>query len=286
MKVNSFFASFVCLFLLTAQAKADATMTEEIFNQAIDQVTEIIRPLVEHHGGKLVVTKKWAIPKENASTDQRFGIWSVSIYGGLGRYPTVTPDVLQLTVCHELGHHLGGFPFADYGDWSASEGQADGYAVQVCLPMVWGPQKEENAKFRSRVDPYAKSLCDQSWKDSDRRDLCYRISIASYNMALFLADGNEFPVEGNPPLAFNTPDPAQVDSIDGYGHVSGQCRLDTFFQASLCDAPFDLFNIPGLGFPNGARGLDAEKEAAMNSCTALSNHTVGLRPRCWYKPRM
>lgn len=286
MKISSCLVSFLCVCLFSTRSMADASMTEEVFNQSIDEVINAFSPFVTRHGGRLEVIKKWAVPKENATTDQFNGLWSVTIYGGLGRYPTMTPDALQLTVCHEVGHHLGGFPFADYGDWSASEGQADTFAVQVCLPMIWKQQGSENAQFGSRVDPYAKSLCDKAWTLSDRRDLCYRIAVASYRLALFLADGNEFPVVGNPPLAFSTPDPMQVDTTDGYGHVSGQCRLDTFFQASLCDAQFDLLKIPGLGFPNGARGLDAEEDAAKNSCTAFSNHTLGLRPRCWYKPRM
>ncbi len=38
--------------------------------------------------------------------------------------------------------------------------------------------------------------------------------------------------------------------------------------------------------PGGKKGIAAEKQAAMTSCTRASGHTVGLRPACWYKARM
>jgi hypothetical protein len=44
--------------------------------------------------------------------------------------------------------------------------------------------------------------------------------------------------------------------------------------------------VPGKKLPGGKKGIAAEKQAAMTSCTQATGFTVGLRPACWYKARM
>lgn len=273
---------------ISTRNPANVQLTESEFNSAIDEVTETLRPAIESHNGKLVVEKFWNSNKDDASADLRNNMWMFEVHGGLGRHPEMTRDVLQLVVCHELGHLLGGYPFGSYGGWDSSEGQADTFATQVCAPMVWAKQKETNKKFRAIADPYAKSMCDKSWKDTARQELCYRITAASLQNAIYLSDGDatEFALPGNPPLAFNTPDPTKPRDTITNKLYSAQCRLDSLFQGSLCDGKFDIFKIPGLGFPDGSNGIDAEKEAAKYSCTKVENNEVHLvRPRCWYVPR-
>ena len=62
--------------------------------------------------------------------------WRVVIYGGL-EHPLLTLDGLTAVICHEVGHHLGGFAFKTsiLGDnWAATEGQSDYFAAHRCLP--------------------------------------------------------------------------------------------------------------------------------------------------------
>ena len=51
-----------------------------------------------------------------------FNKWVVAMFGGLARRPEVTKDAFQFVVCHEVGHHLAGWPFAY--DWASNEGQS------------------------------------------------------------------------------------------------------------------------------------------------------------------
>jgi hypothetical protein len=44
--------------------------------------------------------------------------------------------------------------------------------------------------------------------------------------------------------------------------------------------------VPGKKIPGGKKGIEAERQAAMTSCTQASGFGTGLRPACWYKSRM
>jgi hypothetical protein len=90
----------------------------------------------------------------------------------------------------------------------------------------------------------------------------------------------------NKPLPqIETPDPAKVDKIF-FEHPAIQCRLDTNFQGSICNATFDSSIIPGKAVPQGPDSIEAEQEAAKNSCMATTGYTWGLRPTCWFKARL
>ena len=66
----------------------------------------------------------------NANASQRGRTWIVNMYGGLARRPEITPDGFAMVLCHELGHHMGGFPFVS--GWAANEGQSDLFATLSC----------------------------------------------------------------------------------------------------------------------------------------------------------
>jgi hypothetical protein len=62
---------------------------------------------------------------------------------------------MTLIICHELGHHVGGFPFVSGtpfgGYWAATEGQSDYYSTQVCARTMWDKETAINAGFTERV---------------------------------------------------------------------------------------------------------------------------------------
>ena len=253
------------------------------FNSVIDRVTAIYKTAVESHGGKLVVERLWDDPTVNARAGQT-GLdsnWTVYMYGGLARRAEMTADGFALVICHELGHHLGGFPFKDDSGshgWAASEGQADYWGSQECLRKVFKNDLEENAKAATTVVPFAKKQCDRTYTDQRDRNLCYRSTNAAIPLAQLLAAlGNE-----TDPLEFSKPDPSQVTTTNT-SHPRAQCRLDTYFAADLCTATFDIAKIPGRNNPSGQFSLDAEKDIVTTSCTTAGKYTDGLRPRCWFK---
>lgn len=257
----------------------NSEINEQKFKDIIDHVGSIYESIVKAHGGKLVIEKNWSDPTVNAYATQNGSTWSVAMFGGLARRPETTPDGFALVVCHELGHHLAGFAFYGNGDWAASEGQSDYFATQACSRMIWGDQKEENAKSAATVHPTAKSKCDASWSTEDDRNLCYRTAMGGKSLADLLS------ALGGTTADFDKPDQSQVSRTD-VAHPEGQCRLDTYFNGSLCTLPFDAGVIPGKDHQDGQTSRAAERVASQYSCMTSGGYSVGLRPRCWFKPNL
>lgn len=256
-----------------------ANMTESEFKDIIEGVIGKYREPAAKQGATLKVNALWSNSTVNASAQQMGNSWIINMYGGLARRPEVTPDGFAMVVCHELGHHFGGFAFKGQS-WAANEGQSDYFATQACARRVWGDQKEANAQFRSSVGDFEKSKCDEAYTEQTDRDLCYRTTAAGLSLATLLSKlGNSTEPR------FDTPDEKKVSRTND-NHPAAQCRLDTYFQAALCGKPFDAMLIPGKKISGGRAGLDAEKEAAKYSCTELDGQTLGLRPTCWFRSRL
>lgn len=49
----------------------------------------------------------------------------------------MSKEILSLILCHELGHFLGGPPFALNSHWSSAEGQADDFAARICMKRLY-----------------------------------------------------------------------------------------------------------------------------------------------------
>lgn len=252
---------------------------EKKFNEIVDYVAKFYAPIVESHGAKLVVDKRWNDSTVNAYAEQSGNNWEVHMFGGLARRPEITPDGFAMVVCHELGHHLAGYYFYGNGDWASAEGEADYFATHVCSKVIWGKQAQFNRRFLAKHSMQASNTCDNVYADVDARALCYRTVEAGLSLAKLLA------ALGNDPVpSVDTPDKNKVSST-ATGHPEAQCRLDTYLSGSLCPQFFDVKTIPGKRADGGSNSPDAEKEAFHFSCSNSSNYQIGLRPRCWFKPQ-
>lgn len=251
-------------------------ITESEFNAIIDEVIEIYEPIIKGaHRGRLKVNRLWSNPTVNASATQIFGSWEINMYGGLARRPEITPDGFAMVVCHELGHHLAGYPFS--GAWAADEGQSDYFATHTCGRLLWKDQSERNAEARSQIDEFPKRACDAQWTDSSEQNLCYRLMLAARSTAELLSS------QERKAIGWDTPDPAVVKSTY-HGHPRGQCRLDTYMAGALCGLQFDSNLIPGKELGWSRNSAEAEKLSARYTCTQYAKFDVGTRPRCWFKP--
>jgi hypothetical protein len=80
----------------------------------------------------------WESPHINAQAWRLGEARNVYLYGGLVRHPVVTRAGLAVALAHETGHHLGGEPRDPDMTWMTWQGQADYWAANTGMPMVFG----------------------------------------------------------------------------------------------------------------------------------------------------
>ncbi|MGE0173327.1 MAG: hypothetical protein AB7T49_11090 [Oligoflexales bacterium] len=240
-------------------------ISEEQFNAVLDELEAAYKPIVESHNAILKINRLWSNSEVNASAQRVDNQWIINLYGGLARRPELTPDAFTLAACHELGHHLAGFPFYGSIDISA-EGQSDYFATHACAKLLWNDEDEENKKARDGVSLSVQRFCDSQYVDEHDQNLCYRTMAGAIALANFLTM-----VEFGLPVSVDSPSNGVVlETVPS--HPSAQCRLDTYLAGSLCTKKFLDDGIPHL--PN---------EVVDTSCTIFGEDLVGLRPRCWFK---
>ena len=255
-------------FKISVNAKRFGGLSEEQFNMAIERVETIYAPIVAQEGGKLVISRAWNDATVNAYAQRSGSNWMVNMFGGLARHETITEDGMSLVVCHEIGHHIGGAPkkVSYYSNsWASNEGQADYFSNLKCLRRVF--LNDNNIAIVSKMDVPAAltDACSSAFTTEQDRAICIRGGMAGDSVAkLFQALRNQ-----TTPAKFDTPDRSAV-SVTNDNHPATQCRLDTYFQGSLCEVNF---------------GDDVDQESEVSgTCHGTLGHKMGLRPTCWFKP--
>ncbi|MCB0365580.1 MAG: hypothetical protein H6624_04105 [Bdellovibrionaceae bacterium] len=242
-------------------------LTEAEFNDVLDAVQQVYGPIISAKGGNLMIRRLWSDGTVNASAMRSGRNYVVNMYGGLARHQEITKDGFALVACHETGHHIGGTPKAGgwFNTWASNEGQSDYFAVLKCLRRVFTP--EENLEYveKNTIDPFLAGECAQKFPGEEATALCIRTSMAGMSTALLFKDLRK---ESADP-GFDSPDPNQVNQTDD-NHPGTQCRLDTYFQGSLCTADVN----------DDVHDSDPRQ----GTCTRTAGFLAGLRPRCWYKP--
>lgn len=263
-------------------------LTADEFNAAVDAIGWNFSPIVARHEARLIMDRYWSDATINLYAEQMSMTWFIHVYGGYALLPNMTKDAFQLSLCHELGHHLAGFPYKSA--WSAAEGQADYFATHACLGRLWKNDEVVNSQFEARVDPVSKRRCDEVFGPGPQRSLCYRKATAALTLAgVFAAYSGTAPIDPGY-SAF------QPVSTTQYGHPTPQCRFETLVRGALCQKPFNWAKIPGkipgqvVPVPSDATGsnaLWAEKESALSVCVKGNpGEAAGARPDCWFSGRL
>ena len=240
-------------------------MTKEKFYALIERVESLFQPSFTKVGAVLKVNRRWDDPAVDANASQwPNGNWRVSMYGGLARHPLINDDAFMMVLCHEIGHHIGGAPRSkDNTYWSSVEGQSDYFASLKCFKKVI--ENDDNISIVSsmQIDPTATQHCQAIYKSPQDIALCQRVAMAGKAVAVFIASKTE-----TPNIQLTTPDNRRVSkTLDD--HPEPQCRLDTYFQGTLCDKSVNeevSYDDPSVG-----------------TCHAKAGFKIGLRPACWYK---
>lgn len=188
----------------------------------------------------------------------------------------VTQDVISLVACHELGHHIGGYPKKTVKryNWASVEGQADYYSTAVCMRQLL--QNEDNISFVSQianVDQTAQLECSAAFpNDLNSRAICIRSTMAALAWASDQAAKSGL---CNPDTAEKACSLTKADkSIVAKtleSHPETQCRLDILFAGALCPlkvpTPIDQTAIEAGFCSKHLQNINASRAA---------------RPMCWY----
>jgi hypothetical protein len=253
---------------ISVNAKRLGGITEEQFNSVIDKIETLYAPIVSNYGGDLEVVRNWSDGTVNAYAQQIGKTWKVSMFGGLARHETITPDGFALVVCHELGHHIGGAPrkVSPWSSpWASNEGQSDYFATLKCLRKVWIDENNEEVVRAMDVPEALSKSCGEQHLWNQDYFMCVRGGMAGMSVARLFQVLRGSSVDPK----FETPDAGVVTRTDD-NHPATQCRLDTYFRGALCEVSMN-------------EDVTASSEVT-GTCHGSLGHSKGTRPLCWFKP--
>lgn len=261
-KAKDFHASFMpnnMLYMEDDNSKdVSANLIDEAyFNSIIAKAQGIYEPIVKMHGGNLNISGNWQDSTVNAFADRNGDEWNVSMFGGMARRNEITKEGFALVICHEIGHHLAGYPVYA-GQWASNEGNSDYYATAGCATKLFGEEVEQPPL----PTPEPKTPCyAENCKSELKADptICQKSIDGALSLGKLLANLN-----GDRTPSLNTPDKTVVKKTQD-AHPRAQCRLDTMYMGVLCSKAWNDSIIPRN-----------KQDMPKVSCEA--------RPTCWYKP--
>lgn len=246
------------------------------YDRALDKIENFYTKVVADHGGVLKLNRMWSTADVNSSATRKGKNWIVNAYGGLARYKTMTYDGELMVLCHEMGHHLGGFPKYPgvMGDsWATNEGQSDYFATMKCFRQIIENDDNETILAGMDIPSEVNKACQISYSNAKDIAICIRSSITGKVLAQVLYElgrtGSRSSEPATPP-EFGTPSASQV-SATNHQHPLAQCRLDTYFAGAICTVS------PKIEF--------SLTEGRTGACNQEVGAPFGYRPRCWYKPK-
>lgn len=240
-------------------------ITEPVFNEVINKIKNYYSPYFRSAGGNLVVQQDWGDGTVNAFANREGNNWIIKMFGGLARHPSMTKDGFALVMCHEIGHHLGGAPRYESGaSWASNEGQSDYFAGSKCLRKIFEDENNQAIVQEMNIPSEVKAKCEEQHGNGEEGAVCMRVSMAGFATSSMFAQ-----LSNGVTPDFAKPDTKRVSkTFDSHPHY--QCRLDTYFQAALCEVHKDV----QIGQNNPNAGV----------CSRPGGHEIGMRPLCWWLP--
>ncbi len=245
---------------------APANMTEKEFKQIIDKVLKIYTPYFKNRGWDFEIVASWKDPLQNAKAAKEKNKRLLYLSGGYAREKYMSHDAYLTVICHEIGHHLGGFPLKQKW-WATTEGQADYYSTLKCMKNIlkYDPKNKQIATSL-KLPQEIKSLCRSQYKKDDDYYICLRSAKASedYGKMTQMLDSNGRPKDIVSLLKRDTFRPDWTYEH----HPEAQCRVDTKLQGALC-------NID-------ERIMMNDLDERQGACHQTKGNILGVRPSCWF----
>jgi len=193
-------------------------LDQESFKEIIDKVTAPYLNEIKALSTELIVDIDWKSDHPNASVSMRRGKVIMNFHGGFVRKNSLSDDALAITVCHEIGHLVGGYPKVFPTQKYSSEAQSDYFATSQCIKKYFA----SNSRLLTEQEKLP--LTQKQRQLCHDRNSCLRglIAIKSLSKAYpGKKDINSFSTE--------------VVSTTNYNdYPSAQCRVDTLRAGLLC----------------------------------------------------
>jgi hypothetical protein len=238
------------------------------YRPIVDELLELYTPDIEGYNAQLIFNFDFTSSTVNAFAKQSGNnneYWHITFLGGLMRHKYLTENVFAAVLCHELGHHLGGAPKKESNHWATVEGQSDYFAANECLKRLLN-QGIALSPDTSNLKTIIKEQCKNSFKDLKHFNTCLESSSISTEVGSFIHKMKQGRrgQRGRKPNINNRDNTHVTRTL--IKHPNAQCRLDTFFEGSLCS---DYYQSNGQNNPN---------------CPDTRIKYRGSRPSCWYSP--
>lgn len=200
-----------------AGGRYDNGYSEPRYHYVLDNFIEEFKEDISLRGGSFHIMRDWGDGAVNAWAWRIGSEYWIEVPGGMARYGIINEEAFLSTLCHELGHLLGGAP---HRQQISFEGQADYYAPMKCM---------ERILFRiGAVDKQA---------PSDLRcvgDFCGNRFDGIKSLTSYYAE-----IAKAPAPTLKTPS-SKVVSRTLQSHPDAQCRFDTMVAALNCSNRIDF----------------------------------------------
>lgn len=244
----------------------ESNITKKEFNKIIDSVKKVYGPIFKSHRMNFRIESQWDDKQVNAFAGTRGTDRYILLYGGYARHKLMSKDAYLSVVCHEIGHHLGGFPKKNANTWSSSEGQADYFSTLKCMKEVLR-DNDDNKEIALNLDlpDEVKKQCRFQFPSADDYYVCLRSSKAAEIHGKVIEDIDS---KGSlDSVSLMSPSNLVVQSSN-LKHPDAQCRIDTKYQGALCNVSTKI-------------SLD-DYDETVGTCTFNNFNILGNRPACWF----
>lgn len=244
----------------------DSNISKKEFNKILDTVKKVYGPIFKSQRMNFRIESQWEDKQVNAFAGTRGTDRYILLYGGYARHKMMTKDAYLSVVCHEIGHHLGGFPKKNAHTWSSSEGQADYFSTLKCMKEVLRDD-EDNKEIALALDlpDEVKKQCRFQYANTNDYYICLRSSKAAEEHGKVIDDLDSKGASSD--VSLLTPS-NYVVSDSNLKHPDAQCRVDTKYQGALCNVSTKI-------------ALD-DLDEAIGTCTFNNFNILGNRPACWF----
>ncbi len=134
-------------YVSTEKSRFNNGYPKERYHEVLNKFISEFTPDIESRQGTFHILRDWSDGAVNAWAWRIGDEYWIEAPGGLSRYHLINEEGFITTLCHELGHLLGGKPMRN--DISF-EGQADYYSTSGCLERMLVRLKKPH-EFRDQI---------------------------------------------------------------------------------------------------------------------------------------